>query len=346
MYECSFDDYQGANPHTIWLDIFPGNFKYILDAQGGTVRAYSDSTLQLTGRVINTAQGNRQWDFEFWLYRPVDFPTWSAMGGQVKADIVPQSVINANVADWVFWELDSTRSVMTGVPGGFFDGDTLQITHRPTDLTYGFQLGIGGNARNNTFGLGGWFFYSGSYSGIGDLNIDMQCDTPVCDVVIDTLYTQCIDDSTFETVVSFSGSGIAYELSDNQGSIPLAGIPPGTYTFGSYANNASVSIYVNDILIPACGDTTGPITTDCTPPPPPCNVNIDTIYAQCLTDSTFSVIVEFSGPGFSFEISDNQGTAPVGSLGAGSYSYGSYANNTAVEIYVTDVALVACADSA
>ena len=343
LYECTLEDYQGTNPHSIWLDIFPNNLKYIFDNQGGSIKVFSDSTMQITGRVINTAQNSRQWDIEFWLFRPMDFPTWTASGGLVKADIVPQSVINANVADWIFWELDSTRSVMTGVPGSDFDGDTLHITHRPADLTYGFQLGIGGNARNDNLGLGGWFFYSGSYSGIGDLNVDLQCDTPACDVMIDTAFTQCISDSTFEVTISFSGTGVAYEVSDNQGTTPLNGVTAGTYTFGPYLNNTSVNIYVNDLILPACGDTVTSLTADCTPP---CDVQVDSLDAQCTSDSTFSVMVSFSGTGSDFEISDNQGTTPVGGLSAGTYTFGSYPNNTSVMIFVNNTAQTACGDMA
>lgn len=348
LYECDLDDYQQVpNPHAIWLDIPPGNVKYVFDSQGGTIKFFDDSTVQITGRVVNVAQSNRQWDVDMWLFNPLDYPAWTSAGGLVKADIVPQSVINANVADWIFWELDSTRSVLTGVPGSAFDGDTLNITHRPADLTYGFQLGIGGNARNDNFGLGGWFFYSGSYTGIGDLNVDMHCDTPSCDVMIDTAFTQCIDDSTFEMVVTFSGTGVAYEISDNLGTTPLFGVTAGTYTFGSYSNNTPVQVYVTDLVLPSCADSIGPITTDCTPPPPPCDVQIDTLYAQCVDDSTFEILVMFTGSSTSYMLSDNQGTPVLSGITPGTYVFGSYANNTNVSVVVSDLLNPAvCADSA
>ncbi|MEM7375293.1 MAG: T9SS type A sorting domain-containing protein, partial [Bacteroidota bacterium] len=169
---------------------------------------------------------------------------------------------------------------------------------------------------------------------------------PPCTVNIDSISAQCLTDSTFEVLVYISGNGSSFEITDNQGTTPVGNLSAGTYSYGSYANNTAVEIYVTDLALVACADSAGPVTADCTPPPPPCTVNIDSISAQCLTDSTFEVLVYISGNGSSFEITDNQGTTPVGNLSAGTYSYGSYANNTAVEIYVTDLALVACADSA
>ncbi|MEZ4830200.1 MAG: hypothetical protein R3C61_28535 [Bacteroidia bacterium] len=42
----------------------------------------------------------------------------------------------------VFYELDSLKTRLTGVPGTFYDGDTLILKHMPTDFTYGFQIGL------------------------------------------------------------------------------------------------------------------------------------------------------------------------------------------------------------
>ncbi|MEZ4775552.1 MAG: T9SS type A sorting domain-containing protein [Bacteroidia bacterium] len=168
---------------------------------------------------------------------------------------------------------------------------------------------------------------------------------PACDVAIDTVATNCLSDSTFEVVVTLSGSGSNLSISDDQGTTPLTGLSAGTYAFGSYANNTSVTIYAADLNLVACADTAAPVTADCTPPPA-CDVAIDTVATNCLSDSTFEVVVTLSGFGSNLSISDDQGTTPLTGLSAGTYAFGSYANNTSVTIYAADLNLVACADTA
>jgi len=322
LYECTLSDYAldgpGNAPHAIWLDILPNSPKYVYDSLGGIIQLFDDSTAHITGRVINITDSTWQWDVDMWMFRPVDYPTWIAGGGMIKNDIADPAVIAANQANWTFWELDSTRSILTGVPGTFFDLDTLRITHRPANLSVGFQLGIGGNARNGNFGLGGWFYYDGAYSGHGDINVDLGCDTPACDIFIDSAVTQCVSDSTYELVVSFTGSNVLYQLYTTLGDT-LGPIIPGTYVLGPYSDTDSVGLVIKDLLLTNCADTLALQGADCAPPPV-CDLVLDSASSECLTDSTFKVVLTISGSS-TYDLSDDLGLYSA-SGPAGTYEFG------------------------
>ncbi|MEZ4830199.1 MAG: T9SS type A sorting domain-containing protein [Bacteroidia bacterium] len=164
-------------------------------------------------------------------------------------------------------------------------------------------------------------------------------------MAIDTVSTNCLSDSTFEVVVTLSGTGNNLSISDDQGTTPLTGLSAGTYNFGTYANNTSVTIYGTDLNLIACADTATPVTADCSQPPV-CDVAIDSVVATCVNDSLFELVVTFSGTGSAYVISDDQGSTPSGSLVAGSYLFGSYASGTLVNIFVTDANVAGCDDSA
>ena len=344
---CSLSDYQPTGGHSIWLDILPGasSQRFNFDAAGGTLTIYNDGTANVTGRVIHESDASWRWDVDIWLENRKDYNAWTALGRSVKVELAPQAVINANKQDWLFWELDPTRSRITGSLGGFFSGDTLLLDHKPANFQFGFQMGMGANAKNGNFGISGWFFYSGSYSGHGDLNANANCGAPNCDVAIDNVSTNCLNDSTFETIVTISGSGNNIQISDDQGTSPLTGLSPGTYNFGSYANDTDVTIIATDMDIVACADTAAPVTDNCTPVPV-CDVAIDSLDAICTSDTTFEVKLTISGTGSSYIITDDQGSAAVTVTGSGTYSYGSYANNTSVSLNVSDANIATCDASA
>lgn len=345
---CVLTDYQPIGGHAVYLDALPGSptERFVFDSLGGVLTMYSDSSANITGRVMNDSLPNLQWDVDIWLVNRRTFSEWKGLQRKIKIELAPTSVVTANKQNWVFYEMDSTRSRLTGVPGTFYDSDTLTLSHMPADFTYGFQMGVGANAKNGNFGISGWFFYGGSYSGHGDVNANASCGVPSCDLAIDSVVTECLNDSTFEVKVTLSGSGTNYELSDDQGSPVLSGLTAGTYSIGTFSNNTVVTVYAMDLSITACADTAAPVTADCTPPPPSCDLNIDSVSTTCLNDSTFEVVVTLSGTGTNYEISDDQGTTPVSGLGAGTYNFGSYANNTSVTIFAADLNLTACADTA
>ncbi|MEL6671740.1 MAG: T9SS type A sorting domain-containing protein [Bacteroidota bacterium] len=340
---CDLTEYSTVNGHALWLPGLPGvsSAIFLWDAQGGKLTIYDDDTARITGRVVHEWVNNYEWDVDIWLEKEKDYQAWTSLGRWIKAEYVPAAVVSANVQDWTFWELDSVKSRLTGVPTSFYAGDTLTLSHRPADRFYGFQLGIGANDKTGDFGLSGWLFYGGTYSGIGDLNCNTSCSDPPCTVAIDSVNTHCLNDSTFAAQVTISGPAGNYTLSDDQGTTALVGLSAGTYTFGSYANNTNVTFIVTDPGVVACADTVTGITADCTPPVV-CDVALDSATAVCNSDSTFEVNIGFSGTSSSYTVTDNLGNVLLTSVAPGAYTVGNYPNNTAVVLIVSDDNLNAC----
>jgi hypothetical protein len=342
---CSLTAYDPGG-HAIWLNTLPGDPSrfYLFDSLGGTLTIFSDSTATVTGRIYNRLDTTRQWDMILSLRYWQDYAAWTGQGRMLK------NGGGASLADqqnWTFFELDSAQSFFTGVPGTHFDGDTLQVYHYPVDYSMGFQLGVGANDKNGNYGMSGWFGYEGSYSGKGDINVNASCDTinnpppPTCSVEIDTFYAQCKTDSSFEMVISFSGVGSSFQISDDQGTAIMGNLTPGTYVFGDYFNSTDVVLIVSDSGFVACADTTLPTTADCTPVPV-CDLTLDTVYTECLNDTFFTVWVGFSGSGNHYAITDDKNTPKLGGLSAGLYAYGTYPQDSLVKIFVSDSLLFTC----
>lgn len=342
---CTLINYQPIGGHAIYLDNLPGatSPRFIYDSLGAPAYFYTDSTLQVTGIVQHEADPNKQWQVNIWLKNITEYADWTAMGRGFKIELAPDSVVNANVTDWVFFELDDTRSSLTGVPGTFYAGDTLNLFHRPSNIEFGFQAGEGANAKNGDFGISGWFFYMGSYSGIGDLNASFDCDDdpgPECDVSIDTAIVICDSSSASFTVeLQVSGSG-GYVVADVD-FIDFQVGAAGTYTFGPYPDSMQLSFVVIDTLDQSCGDETSSLTANCSPP------NLCTLVGEidsvqlipiCVSDDSFQVIVAVLDEGIAEGINSNMGGVYQGNTPEFYQIFGNYANGTEVtfEIFNTD----------
>ena len=343
---CVLTDYPSATgkEHAIYLNGLPNALgkKFVFDSLGGQMTVFSDSSIRITGTVVHKVDPTWQWDINMWLINMKDYATWDSLGRKAKRGAAPFNLFHSEKVNFDFYELDSTRSYLSGTPGTFFDGDTLTLTHMPANLEYGFQRGIAANGHTADYGMSGWFFFGGSYSGVGDLNVNISCAPPICDVAIDTVIANCVSDSTFELAVTVSGDS-TYEIVDDQGISALSGVGAGTYVLGPYANNTPVNVFANNANIFACADSAGPFTLDCTTA---CDANIDSVVAVCLSDTTFEVQVTIGGGGTNYELVDDQGSAPQTGLSAGTYTFGPYFNNTNVTFIVTDLNLTACADTA
>lgn len=342
---CNLDDFQPSNGHSVYLNNLPGSPSplFVFDAQGGTITSFTDGTALISGTVVHETQSNLQWEVNVWLNNKRDFNAWTALGRGIKIELAPPAVVSANSINWDFYELDDTKSTLVGVPGTFYDGDTLNLSHRPSNFGYGFQVGIGANAKNGNDGISGWFFYSGAYTGIGDINVNRDCGVPTCDVEITQIDATCINDTSFEVSVSFTGTGTQFEITDNQGRAPLSVLTAGTYTYSSYTNNTNVQLVVTDMSVASCADTSNMVTKDCTPPTV-CDVAIDSLATLCLNDSSFQVSVFVSGTG-SYTIDDNQSLAAQ-TGGAGVYVFGPYPNNLSVSFSAVDNVLANCSANA
>ncbi|MEM7372616.1 MAG: T9SS type A sorting domain-containing protein [Bacteroidota bacterium] len=347
VQSCTLTPYDSGD-HAFWLNQIPGDPSrdYVFDSLGGTIDFFSDSTARITGRILNIDDSTRQWDAEVWLIHQMTYADWTGLGRNLKngggADSIEQQ-------DWIFYEMDSTRATLFGVPGMQFDGDTLYLTHRPANLQYGFQYGFGANDKNGNYGMSGWFYYDGSYSGKGDINVNLECDTaspppppPICTLEIDTVYASCKTDSTFEMVVAFSGIGNNFQITDDQGSAAMTGLSAGTHIYGEYFNSTDVMLTIQDTSVANCLEGTPPMTADCTPVPV-CDIVLDTVYTECLTDTTFGVVIGFTATN-QFSLADDQGTATLDSISSGLYAFGIYPQGTEVELTLSHVELFSCVE--
>ena len=81
--------------------------------------------------------------------------------------------------EWLYFAFLEGDATMVDVE----HGATATFSHRPADLTYGFQVGYTANGKNLELGASGWFFFEhegecGTRSGIGDFNVNLhpQCE--------------------------------------------------------------------------------------------------------------------------------------------------------------------------
>ncbi len=129
---------------------------------------------------------------------------------------------------------------------------------------------------------------------------------PIADYVLPTGYTQTLP-GVYTQTLSAATTGIQ--------SAQVSSSVPGL------TGNCAVT---NTQNLPDCNFT-------CTPPQVVFTTN-------CLSITSFEAVVNVVGlgTGISYTLTDNQGTAPITITQAGTYNFGSYANNTNVLILLTD----------
>ncbi|MFK7969306.1 MAG: DUF4331 domain-containing protein [Bacteroidia bacterium] len=144
---------------------------YTFDANGGTLTTYDDGTARIMGRVENDGNPNYAWDVDVWLVNKRNWTDWSALGRGYKGTD-PSAA--ANHMSWDYYEIDGARAMFVG-SGSAVSGDTLFLTHKPTNFYHGFQIGVGANDKNANVGASAWFTFGGAYSGYGDFNFTTSC---------------------------------------------------------------------------------------------------------------------------------------------------------------------------
>ncbi len=158
-----------ALPRTVWLN-FDGSGvqEYSLSDNGGTFTELADGSVLLEGIATNLADDCYQWQFSVKLTHKRNWNEWSALGRSYKAN---GFVSDEDHKSWFYYEVDDKYSAFEGL--NCHAGESLKITHNPSDYTYGFQLGYGANVKDSDYGFSGWFAFSGDYNGHGDFNADL-----------------------------------------------------------------------------------------------------------------------------------------------------------------------------
>ncbi|MCB0762332.1 MAG: LamG domain-containing protein [Flavobacteriales bacterium] len=190
-----------AGDIALWLPNLAGlGSNYIFGEAGGTItRDLLNGTAHITGQVYNPDNANESWILDMYLYDEMDWQVWAENGGSYKDDF---DVAGDAYLDWSYFKLSDASRL---IGAGDFAGSELNLTHAPSDFTFGFQLGLAANNRNDAFGMSGWFFYNGVINGqvvdgVGDLMTENNC----CedhDIVRTWSVTDCSGNTTTWTQV-------------------------------------------------------------------------------------------------------------------------------------------------
>lgn len=176
---CTVSKY-GSSGHAIWLPNLANGVsnKFLFANGGGTLTQYPNGTAHLTGEIYNANDANKGFEVSVWFANKRDWAQWSALGRDYKDEA---NVAGNNYEDWFYYEMDANKSnTLTGVND--YAGDVLNLTHKPSNLKFGFQVGLAANSKDADYGMSGWFMYTGSWSGHGDFNFDGSCSsTTQCD---------------------------------------------------------------------------------------------------------------------------------------------------------------------
>lgn len=161
-----------SGQHAVWLPNLPGSpsSKYIFDTHG-SFEVYADGSAHLTGTVVNASNSNYSWEIDVWFTGKMNWTDWSALGRGWKGN---SSVVGSKYKDWDYYVMDQSR-IATLSGKGNYAGKTLYLSHKPSTLYYGFQVGKAANDKDYSNGMSGWFTYNGDYTGQGDFNFDSNC---------------------------------------------------------------------------------------------------------------------------------------------------------------------------
>ncbi|MGB1031210.1 MAG: hypothetical protein ACPGWM_01285, partial [Flavobacteriales bacterium] len=168
----------GENERVLWFPSLPNGvhnlFKF--DADGGHFEVFDDGTAHLYGNTINMEQPEYGWAIDVWLKDRMDWDEWSALGREWKGS---PSIVGDLYETWDYFIMDPDKeNMLTGL--GDYEGSLLDLTHRPSNYNYGFQLGLAANDQNAEQGMSCWFNYTGNINGEevdgnGDFNLEGGC---------------------------------------------------------------------------------------------------------------------------------------------------------------------------
>ncbi len=132
----------------------------------------------ITGEIENAADPQISFKIYLKLEREHSWEKWSRQQGSWFSETEESNAMaKSEHVNWIFWRL-STSSFLEGT--GEIEG-ILQLKQWSSSEKTGFQMGMGANARDEDFGLAGYFTYNGKLmyqgkklqvKGLGSLNVD------------------------------------------------------------------------------------------------------------------------------------------------------------------------------
>lgn len=185
--DCFVDGF-GADARVLWMPDLPNgvHHKFKFDENGGHLDRYDDGTAHLYGGTVNMLDPTIGFYVDVWWTEKKNWDQWSALGRGWKGD---PAIVGDNYLDWDYYIMDEDLENVL-VCTGDWEGQ-LDLTHKPADYYYGFQIGVAANDQNELPGMSCWFDYTGyidgSYvDGNGDINMEGECvNLPVLECVVD-----------------------------------------------------------------------------------------------------------------------------------------------------------------
>jgi hypothetical protein len=162
--------------HFIFFNAFGTN--YTSGPEGLSFIRYADGTAKMTGEIYAINNPNKIFDVVLYFENESTYDEFVAVGGEAKLE---NGATLADAQDWTYYVFDQDRpNVLTG--RGELEGEYL-FFRQMDGMPYGLQVGSNGaNGKNDEFGLSTWFSYSGTSEGDGDINANLLCAEPVCEV--------------------------------------------------------------------------------------------------------------------------------------------------------------------
>jgi hypothetical protein len=173
---CSVNTAFGPGPD--WAFWLPGvntnSVVWLFDSQGSMIE-YEDDKAMITGHIYSAANPAQGFDVFIILNNKRNWEEWSALGRGYKNDL---NLAGSQHTDWSYYEMQDGFCYLQGT--GELEGSHLQLTPKPSNYYFGFQVGNAANNKNSNYGISGWFFYDGflngnPISGHGDINADLAC---------------------------------------------------------------------------------------------------------------------------------------------------------------------------
>ncbi len=145
-----------------------------------TLVEFPDGTARLSGIVTDNLNPNGGFEFDVRLINGMNYEQWA---NQSFATGDKDECETGGFADWTYYLIDEENATLTGF--GHLEGSEFTLLHAPTNLFFAYQVGVGANNVNDSFGNGGWFIAEGTLvvngevfsdlSVSGDFAFDQEC---------------------------------------------------------------------------------------------------------------------------------------------------------------------------